>query len=341
MGERTQVILLTGFLGSGKTTLLNRIISGWSSPARLMVLMNEFGEIGVDGRLIQRDDLQVLEINKGSIFCACVKTDFIKGLLEIHQRYQPDLLIIEATGAANPADLERSLNLSVFNGRFELKDKVCILDAPNLADAHDTFICVEKQIRAASVVLINKTDLASPESLEEAREIARGCAPDARIIETTYTSAPFEAIFRTEIPAESACSTAAPVIASAREIEQALNQAMAGELLNLSPPDRLMSAVYLWTGRDVEAFRRAVALLPGDMIRGKGFLAFEDDLYLFNLTFGQTELTRFSASRPLDDLVNKIIFIGSPEAMDRLDAAPTAEHFLIPASVHSPAGIPG
>ncbi|MBC2745103.1 MAG: hypothetical protein HGJ93_19285 [Desulfosarcina sp.] len=103
MSATTSVYLITGFLGSGKTTLLNRIIQSFPKDRKLMILMNEFGDIGVDGTLVDDDDLAMLEISKGSIFCVCVKTDFIKGLMDIAQRMQPDVLIIEATGVANPS----------------------------------------------------------------------------------------------------------------------------------------------------------------------------------------------------------------------------------------------
>ena len=76
MSATTAVYLITGFLGSGKTTLLNRVIQSFPKDRKLMILMNEFGDIGVDGQLIDDDDLAMLEISKGSIFCVCVKDRF-------------------------------------------------------------------------------------------------------------------------------------------------------------------------------------------------------------------------------------------------------------------------
>ena len=79
MSAETGVYLITGFLGSGKTTLLNRIIDRFPKDQKLTLLVNEFGEIGVDGTLVEGEDIDMMEISKGSIFCVCVKTDFIKG----------------------------------------------------------------------------------------------------------------------------------------------------------------------------------------------------------------------------------------------------------------------
>ena len=99
--SKTDVFLITGFLGSGKTTFLNRIIDAFPTDRKLMILMNEFGEIGIDGTLVENDDVEMLEISKGSIFCVCVKTDFIKGLMNIVSTIRPEVLLIEATGVAN------------------------------------------------------------------------------------------------------------------------------------------------------------------------------------------------------------------------------------------------
>ena len=86
MVDSTKVLLITGFLGSGKTTFLNRIIDIFPKDKKLTILMNEFGEIGIDGTLVEGDDIDMMEISRGSIFCVCVKTDFIKGLYELtHQ----------------------------------------------------------------------------------------------------------------------------------------------------------------------------------------------------------------------------------------------------------------
>ena len=82
---------------------------------KMMILMNEFGEVGLDGTLIEGDDFDMLEISRGSIFCVCVKTDFIKALNEVARTIQPDLLIVESTGVANPTALKKDLSLSIFN----------------------------------------------------------------------------------------------------------------------------------------------------------------------------------------------------------------------------------
>jgi G3E family GTPase len=177
MADIIRVYLITGFLGSGKTTFLNRIINWFPRNRKLMILMNEFGEIGVDGTCIETDELEMMEISKGSIFCVCVKTDFIKGLYEIAHTIAPDVLVIESTGVANPSDLKRDLKLPIFTDRFQFKEQFCIIDARNFMDAYATFSSVEKQIASSTVFLINKIDQASPEAIDQIEEVIRGLHP--------------------------------------------------------------------------------------------------------------------------------------------------------------------
>ena len=123
MSDFTHVYLITGFLGSGKTTLLNRIIKRFPKDKKLTLLVNEFGEVGVDGTLVAGDEIDMMEISKGSIFCVCVKTDFIKGLYELNSKVQPDVMLIESTGVANPSDLKKDLKLPIFNDRFRFMEQ--------------------------------------------------------------------------------------------------------------------------------------------------------------------------------------------------------------------------
>ena len=157
MSEKTRVYLITGFLGSGKTTLLNRIIDAFPPDKKLTLLVNEFGEIGVDGTLVEGDEIDMMEISKGSIFCVCVKTDFIKGLYELNSTVQPDVLLIESTGVANPSDLKKDLKLPIFNDRFHFTEQFCVIDAVHFVDAYGVYASLEKQITSSTVFISSDT----------------------------------------------------------------------------------------------------------------------------------------------------------------------------------------
>jgi len=90
--------------------------------------MNEFGEIGIDGTLVEGDDIDMLEISRGSIFCVCVKTDFIKGLYELSAKVKPDVLLIESTGLPTLL-ISRGPQSAHFHDRFQFMEQFCLVDA--------------------------------------------------------------------------------------------------------------------------------------------------------------------------------------------------------------------
>ena len=190
------VYLISGFLGSGKTTFLNRLIKVVPEDLTFLILMNEFGEVGLDGTLVEGDDVDMFEISKGSIFCACVKTDFIKALHELAKTVRPDIMLIETTGVANPSDLDRDLKLPIFGGAFQLRDKFCLVDAENFLDTYESFLAIEKQLASSDVFIINKIDLVTPEVVAEIRAIVESFNPDPVFYEATYAEVPFGDLFR-------------------------------------------------------------------------------------------------------------------------------------------------
>ena len=126
------VILLTGYLGAGKTTLLNHLLAQPEvAEKKLVLIINEFGQLGVDGQLLQPGSYTRYEINKGSLFCICTKVDFIKALQEISRSIHPDLVLIEATGIAQTGDIEAFMSEPVVKDKFAIQANVCVVDALN------------------------------------------------------------------------------------------------------------------------------------------------------------------------------------------------------------------
>jgi len=324
MGQRTEVFLITGFLGSGKTTFLNRVIASFPRDRKLMILMNEFGEVGIDGTLIEGEDLDILEISKGSIFCVCVKTDFIKGMHKIAREIQPDVLLIESTGVANPTDLKRDLKLPFFQDRFHLVEQVCIVDAANFEEAYETFSSVEKQIASSTAFIINKTDLASHGQVDRVKELISRHNPTPRFFEATYADIPLEMFFG-GLSASPAAEPAAlkgqgAGLLSAEELEEAIDELLADPNREVTPPDLLVSAVYRWQGVGLEAFKQLATQLPKAVVRAKGFLGEEKGTYLFSLVMGKWALEERALPPERVDLLNRLVFIAPPEAMPKLEA---------------------
>jgi len=327
MENITRVYLITGFLGSGKTTFLNRIIDRFPKEKKLTILMNEFGEIGVDGTLIEGEDIDMMEISRGSIFCVCVKTDFIKGLYELTTTVQPDVLLIESTGVANPSDLKRDLKLPIFNERFQFMDQFCTIDAPHFLDAYNAYASLEKQIASSTVFIINKIDLASSGTIEEIKAVIRRFHPDPLFFETTYADIPLEKfLFDEEVqeqPVEEGAVTEGDNkrILSEEELEKFIDDLLDSPDLEITPPDRLMSVAYQWTGEDLEQIEAMARNLPSSVLRAKGFVKGDGGSCIFNYVMGTWTIEK---SKIPDDRIqnqNIVVFIGPPESMEEIEKA--------------------
>jgi G3E family GTPase len=326
MSDVTKVYLITGFLGSGKTTFLNRIISRFPKTKKLTLLVNEFGEVGVDGTLVEGDDIDMMEISKGSIFCVCVKTDFIKGLYELNTKVRPDVLLIESTGVANPSDLKKDLKLPIFNDRFDFKEQFCIIDAAHFLDAYDAYASIEKQIASSSVFIINKVDASSRQQIEQAKEVIRGFHPGPKFYETEYANLPLEAFFDfvTEgcAPAEAAFTAASeiPVMTEA-ELDAYIDRLLDSPELEITPPDILVSTAYQWNGRELGEVRVMAGSLPRSVVRAKGFVEENGIMYIFNYVMG--DWTIEVSPVPFERIKHKniVVLIGPPECVDGIAKA--------------------
>jgi len=325
MADVTRVYLITGFLGSGKTTLLNRIIDCFPRDKKLTILVNEFGEVGVDGTLVEGDDIDMMEISKGSIFCVCVKTDFIKGLYELNTKVKPDVLLIESTGVANPTDLKRDLKLPIFNDRFHFQEQFCVIDAVHFLDAFEVYASIEKQIASSSVFIINKIDIATPESINAVKEVVRQFHPDPSFYETTYAHLPLDRFFDlngdqnlgipdTKVPFEHTD------VLSEKQLENFLDDLLDNPDLEITPPDALVSVAYQWEGHDLAQIEDMARVLPADIVRAKGFVVSDASLFIFNYVMGTWSIE--PSERPLDRIEHKniIVFIGPPDSMAGIES---------------------
>jgi G3E family GTPase len=180
MSEPIPIVLLTGYLGAGKTTLLNHLLSlPEFADQRLALIINEFGELGVDGRLVEAGEHPKYELNKGSLFCICIKTDFISTLREIGAEVRPELLLVEATGVAETRDLEAFLEEPSLAGQYVLRANLCIVDAVNFTKVAPYLKAATEQVRRADGIVINKCDLVSKGEVERLGLVLEELNPDA------------------------------------------------------------------------------------------------------------------------------------------------------------------
>jgi G3E family GTPase len=181
------IYILTGFLGAGKTTLLNNLLAIPEIASQKKVLIiNEFGSLGIDGQLVDKGDYEVIEINKGSIFCICVKTDFIAALKQIAKDLKPDLLLIEATGIAETRDIEQFTKEPGLANAYAIQANICIIDAGNFIKIAPFLKAASHQAAWADGLIINKTDLAPDGELANLEKILRKLNPNAPIYKTDF-----------------------------------------------------------------------------------------------------------------------------------------------------------
>jgi G3E family GTPase len=182
--EKLPVTVLTGYLGAGKTTLLNRILSE-PHGKKYAVIVNEFGEIGIDNDLVVGADEEVFEMNNGCI-CCTVRGDLIRiieGLMRRKGKF--DAIIVETTGLADPAPVAQTFFVDENVGRrTKLDAVVTVADAKFLKDRLKDAPEAKNQIAFADVILINKTDLVTDAELREVEARIRGINPYAKLHRT-------------------------------------------------------------------------------------------------------------------------------------------------------------
>src|SRR5215813_4830513 len=172
--SKASVIILTGFLGSGKTTLLNRILTA-EHGRRVAVIVNEFGEVGIDHRLLLSSDQEVVQMNNGCV-CCTVRGDLVRSFFQLMEhRDKFDTVVIETTGLAEPAPVAQSIYSDErIRSQFTLAGVVTVVDAKYISARLEESAEACEQIAFADLIVLNKTDLSTPEQLDETeRQLAR------------------------------------------------------------------------------------------------------------------------------------------------------------------------
>ena len=192
--SQVPVTVLTGFLGAGKTTLLNRILTE-QHGRKYAVIVNEFGEQGIDNDLVVDADEEVFEMNNGCI-CCTVRGDLIRILSGLMKRADKlDAIIVETTGLADPAPVAQTFFVDQdVADRTKLDAIVTVADAVHLSSQLTEHHEAEEQIAFADVILLNKIDLVDDDGLDRVKDRIKKINPFAKINNTTRSSAPLDEV---------------------------------------------------------------------------------------------------------------------------------------------------
>jgi G3E family GTPase len=191
--DRVPVTVLTGYLGAGKTTLLNRILTH-EHGQKVAVIVNEFGDVGIDNKLIVNADEEIFEMNNGCI-CCTVRGDLIRIIGNLmRQRDRFDHLVIETTGLADPAPVIQTFFMDEdVQAQTRLDAVVTLVDAKHV-DQHWDADEVQEQIAFADVILLNKTDLVDGATLDRLEAKIHGMNALAKVYRTQRSELPMEAL---------------------------------------------------------------------------------------------------------------------------------------------------
>lgn len=193
-----KVNLLFGFLGSGKTTVAKHLLAQVGSTQKTAVIVNEFGEVGVDGDILRGQNIDVVELNSGCL-CCTLKGSLLLAVEELRDKARVERVIVEATGVAQPAELVESLVESSADHRLDIGPLVTVVDSAKLMRIEgmlgDFYV---EQIETADIVLANKIDLTSEAQLREVTARLRELNPGARLLFCEHGRVSPQALFGEE-----------------------------------------------------------------------------------------------------------------------------------------------
>lgn len=185
MTNEAKLYLLTGFLGAGKTTFLTKVLEDLEGK-KVAVIMNEFGKVGIDGTLIKKEGMELVELNRGSIFCSCLQLSFVSALTEIADR-DMDYVFVESSGLADPSNIGEILEaVKVAKGDvYDYSGAITIIDGVNFLDQLDEDIeTIRRQLKYSHLAIISKVDLIDDEKKQKIIERIKEINDKVDIIES-------------------------------------------------------------------------------------------------------------------------------------------------------------
>jgi len=188
------VVIVYGFLGAGKTSLIRHWLSTGAKPGQIAVLLNDLGQVNIDGALLAGQHLKVLPMASGCI-CCTLSGAFTPAVEELHNQWHPDWLVIEPTGIAAPYALEDLLRRPRLARVATLASIVTVVHAARFTEYRAKLAeFYTAQVEQAQIVLLNHADQASPEQLSTATQAVRKLNPAARVVVTEYGRLPWAAL---------------------------------------------------------------------------------------------------------------------------------------------------
>jgi G3E family GTPase len=317
--EPMRLTVIGGFLGAGKTTLLNQLLRD-PGGRRLAVLVNDFGAINIDAALIRSRDGEILSLENGCICCG-VAGDFIAALALLRDREDPpEHVIVEASGVADPGAI---VALGDMPG-YRRDAAVVVADAETVrARAEDEFTRhqVRGQLRAADLIVLNKTDLVDPEHLADTRTWVREVVgPSTAMVEAAFGAVPTDVVL-------GITPTAAPGACAGDHGDHEHGH------------DAPHASFHTWSWRDDAAISgaglvEAIEALPGGIVRAKGLLYLREDAahrYVMQVV-GRRYSVQPDRAWGDETPACQLVIIGLPGSIDEQRLTATLKRLALPAA---------
>lgn len=308
--RRSEVFIISGFLGAGKTTLLKRILSWESDLSETVVIVNEFGEVGIDGSLLKDAGSDVVELTGGCICCS-LKADLGPTLKNVRQQFRPRQIFIETTGVADPSTVIEVFHDSTLDDQMKVVKVITVLDI-ELWEARECFGPVFfKQLRLADLILLNKIDVMEERKTSQFLKEIHERMPRAQVIPTLHCQV------EPDIVMNGRTTTPKPADVTERHHHNDDHPSRAGSFAYISFTFR--------TGHplDEACFKQFTENLPLELFRIKGPVRFPDRTILVNYAGGKNEWAQWS-----DVEETCLVFVGW--GVDEKDTLQNLEKCIIP-----------
>lgn len=271
--------LITGFLGAGKTTFLKEVIRK-NPTVRFGIIMNEFGKTGIDGQLVRNDAHELIEINRGSIFCDCLKLSFIESLGDMALK-PVEVVFVEGSGLADPSNIGEILDAaSVLAGdTYRYQGAVCLVDAAHYSENRVDMASIARQIEFSHMAVMNKTDLVTDDILKNIEMHLRTINGSMRIEKAQFGMLSFNLL----------------------EVDFLQGQSVKCESTSNKIDNKPFTVTLTYQGAATESqMREFLTLMSEDAWRAKGFAQLADGLYKIDLVTGRVDMERVVETHPVE-----------------------------------------
>ncbi len=179
-----EILIVTGFFGAGKTSFIQHYLE--NRDKRVAILVNEFGDISIDGEVIKKGDLEIIELPGGCV-CCTLRASIPDTVDKIYEELKPDLLVIEPSGVATPGNVLSAIENCRHRESYVIKPVICVIDADSFTEYSEEFgkFYID-QIETADVLLLNKIDLVEKGQLNEIERELERINPEAMIVRTVH-----------------------------------------------------------------------------------------------------------------------------------------------------------